>query len=73
MYEFYFFYIDTNKCTVLRLNHEVRGMSRIIELVFVYLIGVIFLLTLAFRVNEINSESVSNASIANNYTISNYE
>lgn len=48
-------------------------MNRIIELVFVYLIGVIFLLTLAFRVNEINSESVSNASIANNYTISNYE
>lgn len=48
-------------------------MSRIIELVFVYLIGVIFLLTLAFRVSEINSEPVSNASIANNYTISNYE
>ena len=50
-------------------------MKKIIELVLVYLIGVLFLVTLAFRVGEIESDSVSNTSVASNYTIdlTNYE
>ena len=50
-------------------------MKRIFELVLVYLIGVIFVVTLAFRVSVIERESVSDTSVASNYTItlSNYE
>ena len=50
-------------------------MKKFLELFFVYLLGVVFILTLAFRVNEIERESVSNTSIATNYTVtlSNYE
>lgn len=48
-------------------------MKRIIEFVFVYLIGIIFLLALALRVNEIKKESVLDTSIANNCNINNYE
>lgn len=50
-------------------------MKRIIEIVLVYLIGVLFVVTLAVRVNEIEREDVSNTSVASNYTItlSNYE
>lgn len=50
-------------------------MKKIIELVVVYLIGVILVVTLAFRVSEIEGESVSNTSVAKNYTITlnNYE
>ena len=50
-------------------------MKRFFELVLVYLIGVIFLVTLAFRVSAIERENVSDTSVASNYTItlSNYE
>ena len=49
-------------------------MKRKLELILVYLIGVIFVLTLVLRVNEIEKESISNTSVATNYiTISNYE
>ncbi len=50
-------------------------MKKIFELVLVYLIGVIFIVTLAFRVSEIERESVLDTSVASNYTItlSNYE
>lgn len=50
-------------------------MKRIIEIVVVYLLGVIFVMTLAFRVSAIEKESVSSTSIASNYTINltNYE
>ena len=50
-------------------------MKRILEIGFVYLIGVLFILTLALRVREIDRNSVSNASIVSNYTVnlSNYE
>ena len=49
-------------------------MKRKLELVLVYLIGVIFVLTLVLRVNEIEKESISNTSVATNYnTISTYE
>ena len=44
-------------------------MKRILEIGFVYLIGVLFILTLALRVREIDRNSVSNASIASNYTV----
>ena len=53
-----------------------RGMKKLFELVFVFLIGVFFVVTLALRVREIDKETASNnASVANNYTIniSNYE
>lgn len=50
-------------------------MKKIVELVLVYLLGVVFVLTIALRVNEIERESISNTSVASNYsvTISNYE
>ena len=50
-------------------------MKKFFQLVFVYLLGVLFLLTLAMRVRAIDRSSVSNTSIASNYTIyiSNYE
>lgn len=50
-------------------------MKKILELVFIYLLGVFLILTLAFRVNEIDKESISNTSVASNYTINltNYE
>lgn len=49
-------------------------MKRKLELILVYLIGVIFVLTLALRVNEIEKESISNTSVVTNYnTISTYE
>lgn len=50
-------------------------MKKIVELVLVYLLGVVFVLTIALRVNEIEKESISNTSVASNYsvTISNYE
>ncbi len=50
-------------------------MKKIIELVVVYLVGVVFITLLAFRVNAIEKESGSNTSIATNYTynLSNYE
>ena len=50
-------------------------MKRILEIGFVYLIGVLFILTLALRVREIDRNSVPNASVASNYTVnvSNYE
>ena len=49
-------------------------MKKIFELVLVYLIGVLFIATLAFRVNAIDNETVSNASVAINYSsVSNYE
>ena len=49
-------------------------MKRKLELVLVYLIGVIFVLTLVLRVNEIEKESISNTSVATNYSsVSNYE
>ena len=49
--------------------------KKIVELVLVYLLGVVFVLTIALRVNEIERESISNTSVASNYsvTISNYE
>jgi hypothetical protein len=49
-------------------------MKRKLELVLVYLIGVIFVLTLVLRVNEIEKESIANTSVATNYsTVSSYE
>lgn len=50
-------------------------MKRIFEIVFIYLLGVIFLLTLALRVREVDKISVSDTSVASNYTIdiTNYE
>lgn len=50
-------------------------MKRIFELIIVYLLGVIFVVTLAFRVSAIERETVSNTSVASNYTVnlSNYE
>lgn len=51
-------------------------MKRIIEVIFIYLLGVVFLLTLALKVNQINKESALNTSVASNYTITlpnNYE
>lgn len=50
-------------------------MKRFFELVFIYLIGVVFLIALAVRVSEVDRNSVSNTSVASNYTIdlSNYE
>ena len=50
-------------------------MKKSLQIVFIYLIGVIFLVTLAIRVRAIDSSSISNTSIAGNYTIdlSNYE
>ena len=49
-------------------------MKRFFEIVFIYL-GVLFLLTLALRVQEVDRASVSNTSVASNYTIdlTNYE
>ena len=48
-------------------------MKRIYEFIIVYLIGVIFIITMALGVNVIEKESISNTSIANNYSpISNY-
>ena len=41
-------------------------MKRILEIVLVYFIGVFFILTLAFRVNQIEKESVSSTSIVRN-------
>ena len=66
--------IDANNCSVVWLSHEVRGMKRIIELMFVYFIGVVFVLVLALRVNEIERSSISNTSMASNsISVSNYE
>lgn len=50
-------------------------MKRFFEIVFIYLLGVLFLLTLALRVQEVDKASVSNTSVASNYTIdlTNYE
>ncbi len=49
-------------------------MKKFFELLFVYLLGVVFLLALAFRVSEIDRKSISNTSIANNtINLSNYE
>lgn len=49
-------------------------MKRIIELMFVYFIGVVFVLALALRVNEIERSSISNTSMASNsISVSNYE
>lgn len=75
MYEKYIKHIDTNGCSVIKWNHEVRGMKKIIELSFVFLIGAFFIVALALRVREIDKEFVSNTSVASNYTvnISNYE
>lgn len=75
MYEKKLKLIDTNTCSVVRWYQEVRGMKKILELVFIYLLGVFLILTLAFRVNEIDKESISNTSVASNYTINltNYE
>lgn len=41
-------------------------MKRIFEIALVYFIGVLFILTLALRVNQIEKESVSSTSIARN-------
>ena len=75
MYEKVVLLIDTNMCSAVKWYQEVRGMKRFFELVLVYLIGVIFLVTLAFRVSAIERENVSDTSVASNYTItlSNYE
>ncbi len=50
-------------------------MKRLVELVLVYLIGVIFVVTLAFGVSKIDNESISSTSVAGNYnySISNYD
>lgn len=50
-------------------------MKRFFQLFFIYLLGVLFLVTLALRVRAIDSSSISNTSVASNYTIniSNYE
>lgn len=49
-------------------------MKRFLQIVFIYLLGVLFLVTLALRVRAIDSSKQS-ASVASNYTIniSNYE
>lgn len=49
-------------------------MKKLFEIIFIYLIGVVFILTLALRVNEIEKDSIPNASIASSCeTINNYE
>lgn len=50
-------------------------MKKYFDIIFICLLGVLFLITLALRVNEIDSKSINNTSVANNYTInlSNYE
>ena len=50
-------------------------MKKILEIALVYLLGVMLVLTIAFRVNEIDKESIQSTSVASNYTIdlTNYE